>query len=263
MLTPAVLEPLQRLRRSSTDKRSYGHLFILGGSRSYPGAVLMSVLAALRSGVGLVTAFVPESLAPAFAARAPEAMWVGWPETPDGSLALEGTHLLREKVSRATALLIGPGLGRERETLALAKDIVGHSPVPVVIDADTLQPDIVAAGSVPRILTPHAGEYARIAGVLTPAMVVIQKGPITRVCIGAKTFHNFYGGPVLARGGSGDLLAGLTAGLLAQTPDDAVGAACRGTVWHGQAADALAQTHGQVAVNATQLLDFLPQVLRL
>jgi len=263
VLTPAVLEPLRRLRRSGTDKRSYGHLMIVGGSLSYPGAVLMSVLAALRSGVGLVTAFVPESLAAAFAARAPEAMWVGWPETPQGSLALEGTHLLREKVSRATALLIGPGLGRERETLALAKDIVGHSPVPVVIDADALQPDIVAAGTVARILPPHAGEYARIAGVLTPAMVVIQKGPVTQVCAGAKTFHSFYGGPVLSRGGSGDLLAGLTAGLLAQTPDDETGAACRGTVWHGMAADALAQTHGQVAVNVTQLLDFLPSVLRI
>jgi NAD(P)H-hydrate epimerase len=223
----------------------------------------MSVLAALRSGVGLITAFVPESLAPAFAARAPEAMWVGWPETPEGGLALEGTHLLREKVSRATALLIGPGLGRERETLALAKDLVSHSPVPVVIDADALQADIVAAGTAARILTPHAGEYARIAGVLTPSMVVIKKGPITQVCAGAKTYASFYGGPVLARGGSGDLLAGLTAGLLAQTPDDETGAACRGTVWHELAADALAQTHGQVAVNVTQLLDLLPSILRI
>jgi NAD(P)H-hydrate epimerase len=263
VLTPAELEPLRRLRASNTDKRSYGHLLIVGGSRAYPGAVLMSVLAALRSGVGLVTAFVPESLAPAFAARAPEAMWVGWTETPEGGLALEGAHLLREKLPRSTALLIGPGIGRERETLALAKDLVSHSPVPVVIDADALQADIVAAGTVARILTPHAGEYARIAGVLTPSMVVIKKGPITQVCAGAKAYHSFCGGPVLARGGSGDLLAGLTAGLLAQTPDDETGAACRGTVWHGLAADALAQTHGQVAVNVTQLLDFLPSVLRI
>ena len=262
VLTPAVLEPLRQLRESGTDKRSYGHLLIVGGSRSYPGAVLMSVLAALRSGVGLVTALVPESLAPAFAARAPEAMWVGWPETPEGGLALEGSHLLREKIARASALLIGPGLGREPETLTLAKDIVAQAPVPVVIDADALQSDIVAAGTVARILTPHAGEYARITPVLTPAMVVIQKGPITRVCAGGKTFHSFYGGPVLARGGSGDLLAGLTAGLLAQTPTDSLGAACRSTLWHGQAADALARTHGQVAVNVTQLLDFLPTVLR-
>ena len=263
VLTPDVLAPLRGLRPANCDKRSNGHLLIVGGSRAYPGAVLMSVLAALRSGVGLVTAFVPETLAPAFAARAPEAMWVGWPETPEGGLALEGAHLLREKITRASALLIGPGLGRERETLALAQDIVAQSPIPIVIDADALQTDIVAAGAVPRILTPHAGEYARIASVLTPAMVIVQKGPITRISIPGTTYHSFFGGPVLARGGSGDLLAGLTAGLLAQTPNDAQVAACRGTVWHGLAADALAQTHGQVAVNVTQLLNFLAPVLRM
>ena len=69
----------------------------------------MSVLAALQSGVGLVTAFVPASLAPAFAARAPETMWVGWPETPEGGLAMEGMHLWRERAARASALLVGPG----------------------------------------------------------------------------------------------------------------------------------------------------------
>jgi len=222
----------------------------------------MSVLAALRSGVGLITAFVPESLVPAFAARAPEAMWVGWPETPEGGLALEGSHLLHQKFSRATALLIGPGLGRERESLALAKDIIAQSPVPLVIDADALQTDTVSAGTAARILTPHAGEYARITTALTPTMVVIQKGSITRVRTGTTTYHSFYGGPVLARGGSGDLLAGLTGGLLAQTPADQIGAATRGTVWHGMAADALAQANGQVAINVTQWLDFLPQVLR-
>jgi ADP-dependent NAD(P)H-hydrate dehydratase / NAD(P)H-hydrate epimerase len=262
VLTPTVLTPLRTLRSSQTDKRSFGHLLIVGGSRAYPGAVLMSVLAALRSGIGLVTAFVPESLAAGFAARAPEAMWVGWPETPDGSLALEGAYLLREKISRASALLIGPGLGREPETLALAKDLVAQSPVPLVIDADALQPDIVRAGSAARILTPHAGEYTRIASAITPTMVTIQKAAITRIHASTTTYHSFYGGPVLARGGSGDLLAGLTAGLLAQTPDDTAGAAIRGTVWHGLTADALAQNQGQVAVTITQWLDYLPAVLR-
>src|SRR5581483_11497421 len=113
VLIPEILSPLAGLRPPQSDKRSYGHLFILGGSRGYPGAVLMAVLGALRSGVGLVTAFVPESLAAAFAARAPEAMWVGWPETPTGGLALDGLHLLRERLKRATAFAVGPGLGRE------------------------------------------------------------------------------------------------------------------------------------------------------
>ena len=250
------------LRAARSDKRTYGHVFIVGGSRQYPGAVLMSVLAALRSGAGLVTAFVPESLAAAFAARAPEAMWVGWPETPDGGLALEGGHLLREKRDRADVLLIGPGLGREAETLALARDVVGESRIPVVIDGDALQPEIVAAGDASRILTPHAGEYARIEKRIPANAVTIRKGPLTYVEAGGARHYCFAGGPVLARGGSGDLLAGLTAGLLAQGPDDPLAAACRGALWHGLAADKLARAQGQVAVNTTQLLDYLAAVLR-
>lgn len=262
VLTAEALAPLRALRSSRSDKRTYGHLFIVGGSRGYPGAVLMSVLAALQSGAGLVTAFVPESLTAAFAARAPEAMWVGWPETPEGGLALEGSHLLREKISRATALLVGPGLGREPETLALVKDIVAQSAVPLVIDADALQADIVAAGKAPRILTPHAGEFARIEQRLPVTAVVVRKGPVTGVHHAGVVHHSFFGGPVLARGGSGDVLAGLTAGLLAQTPADPLGAATRGVVWHGLAADALARADGQVATRTTRLIDFLAGALR-
>ena len=262
VLTLALLAPLAGFRDSVSDKRSYGHVFVLGGSRNYPGAILMAVLSALRSGVGLVTAFVPESLVSSYAARAPEAMWVGWPETPEGSLALEGLHLLREKIARATALVLGPGLGREAETLALAAEVVKISTVPVVIDADALQPEVVGVGTVMRVLTPHAGEWARIAGVPMPNATVVYKGPVTRVTAGTTVYHSFFGGPVLARGGSGDLLAGLTGGLLAQMPKDPTLAACRGVVWHGRAADLLARAHGSVAVSTTQLLDFLPAALR-
>ncbi|MDR2674769.1 MAG: NAD(P)H-hydrate dehydratase [Opitutaceae bacterium] len=294
ILTPAVLSPLRALRPPLTDKRDYGHLFIVGGSRGCPGAVLMAALAALRSGAGLVTVFVPETLAAACAARAPEAMWVAWPETPGGGLAPEGAHLFRERAARATALLAGPGLGREAETLALAADLAKISAVPLVLDADALRPSIVGAGAAPRILTPHAGEFARIAGTgddakgANPksqnpksqknlkfqnpkfqktagagAVVVVLKGPVTRIDDGGATvLHSLFGGPVLARGGSGDLLAGLIGGLLAQTPAQPLLAACRGAVWHGLAADRLARAQGQRAVNITRLLDHLAGVLR-
>ena len=262
VLTPGLLAPLAALRGAHSDKRTFGHVFVLGGSRSYPGAVLMTVLAALRSGAGLVTAFVPESLVAAFAARAPEAMWVGWPETPEGGLALEGQHLLAARIGRATALIVGPGLGREKETLALARDVVGTAIVPVVIDADALQADIVQAGNAARVLTPHAGEWARIAEVRHANTVLVRKGPVTRVSAGAEVYHSFFGGPVLARGGSGDILAGLIGGLLAQAPADPLLAAARGVAWHGRAADALARAHGQTAVQTTQVLDFLGAALR-
>lgn len=261
VLIPEVLAPLAALRPARCDKRTYGHVLVLGGSRSFPGAILMTVLAALRSGAGLVTAFVPESLVPAYAARAPEAMWVGWPETPRGGLALEGEHLLRARLERAAALVMGPGMAREPETLALVRSIAASSPVPFVLDADALQADIVTAGDAPRIVTPHAGEFARIEEALRgdKRAIVVLKGPVTRVQRGGDSvrYHSFFGGPVLARGGSGDLLAGLVGGLLAQTPQEPLLAAARGVVWHGCAADALARTHGQTAVQVTQLLDFL------
>ncbi|MDP3071420.1 MAG: NAD(P)H-hydrate dehydratase [Opitutaceae bacterium] len=274
VLLPSVLAPLAALRPPHSDKRTFGHVFLVGGSRAYPGAILMSTLAALRSGAGLVTACVPESLVPGFAAHTPEAMWIGWPETPSGSLALEGEHLLRARLDRATALVLGPGLGREPETLALARSIVATSSVPLVIDADALQPDIVDAGTASRVLTPHAGEWKRIGNANLSDTTVVLKGPVTRIESRAglrpapegrsktcPTYHSFFGGPVLARGGSGDLLAGLMGGLLAQAPAEPLLAAARGVVWHGLAADHLARAHGQTSVSVTQLLDFLSPAL--
>jgi hydroxyethylthiazole kinase-like uncharacterized protein yjeF len=175
---------------------------------------------------------------------------------------------LRERISRATAILIGPGLGREAETLALAADIVKTAPVPVVIDADALQPEIVRAGKTARILTPHEGEFARIAGGTTlkefasAGVTTVLKGPVTRVSGGREVYHSFFGGPVLARGGSGDLLAGLIGGILAGKAQDPLTSAMQGVVWHGLAADELARARGQVAVRTTELLEFLPVVLR-
>lgn len=275
VLTPEVLEPLRALRPARSDKRGFGHLFVAGGSREFPGAVLMSVQGALRSGAGLVTAFVPESLAPAYAAAWPEAIWVGCPETEDGGLAIDGVHLVRTRWGRADALLIGPGLGREPETLALVAELVRHSPVPLVLDADALQPEIVSLGQAPRVLTPHAGEFARLAkdgevrGYRPVAgAVTVLKGPVTRLSDGSGTlYHSFAGGPVLARGGSGDILAGMIGTLLAAETASAgsgavaLRAAARAVVWHGCAADLLAQERGEVAVRTTELLDFLGRAL--
>jgi NAD(P)H-hydrate epimerase len=226
-------------------------------------------LAALRSGVGLVTSYVPQSLVAAFAAQAPEAMWVGMPVTEEGGLAMSGLERVLKGVERASAIAIGPGLGKEAETHSLVMDLVTASAVPLVIDADGLQPDIVRSGTAPRILTPHAGELERIAGgldlgalALAIPAVIIAKGPLTRVSSGGAAYLCLHGGPVLSRGGSGDLLAGLAGGLLAQTPSEPLLAACRAALWHGMAADHLARAHGQAAVHTTQVLDFLAPALR-
>jgi NAD(P)H-hydrate epimerase len=173
-------------------------------------------------------------------------------------------------------------LGRDPETLALVSTLLKTVNGPVLLDADALQTSVITSSRAPLVLTPHAGEFARISGNATPVefasttgAVVVRKGPVTEIVAAESTstksdvpswnpvtYVSLFGGPVLARGGSGDLLAGLIGGLLAQTPDDRLLAAARGTVWHGLAADLLARSHGQVAVNTTQLVDFLSPALR-
>jgi NAD(P)H-hydrate epimerase len=141
--------------------------------------------------------------------------------------------------------------------------------MPLVLDAGALQPDIVRDTRAPRILTPHIGEFTRIARgadfkafLSETGATVVLKGPVTRIASAASPiYHSFFGGPVLARGGSGDILSGLIGGLLAQSPRDPVLAACRGAVWHGLAADSLARAQGQTAVRVTELIDHLPKVL--
>jgi hydroxyethylthiazole kinase-like uncharacterized protein yjeF len=269
VILASMLDSLAGLRPAGSDKRSQGHVILVGGSEGLPGAILMMALSALKSGVGLVTVFVPGRLAAAYAARAPEAMWTGLPETASGGLAPGALPKILKAMGRASALAIGPGLGKDPGSLALALEVVKASKVPLVIDADALQPDIVRAGKAHRILTPHAGEFARISegGDLRtlctglPAVIVL-KGPVTRISDGGAVYHSFFGGPVLSRGGSGDILAGLAGGLLAQTPKDPLAAACRAALWHGMAADQLARSQGQTAVRTLQLLDFLAPALR-
>ncbi len=274
ILTGESLGALRRGREANADKRTFGHLFVISGSRTMPGAVMMSVESALRSGVGLVTAFVPESLAAVGAARLPEAMWEPMPETPAGGLALEGRGAVVARAARCTGVLIGPGLGRDRESLALAAELLRAIDVPAVLDADALQPDLVGLrapqASAPRVVTPHAGELARISGTDTPdprevarrfGCIVVAKGAPTRITGGDPVYVSPFGGPVLARGGSGDVLAGLIAGQLAQGVD-ALEAAARGVVWHGMAADRLARTTSQHAARATDLCTHLGPVLQ-
>lgn len=277
VLTGRTLDPLRGARDASADKRAFGHLFVVSGSRPMPGAVLMAVESALLSGVGLVTAFVPESLTSVFAAQFPEAMWVPMPETPAGGLALEGRGLVSARAARCTALLAGPGLGRERESLALIGALLRELDVPAILDADALQPEVVAeraAGrGAPLVLTPHAGEFERVSGGVATddaglratggqlGAVVVLKGAPTRVSDGGRVYFSPFGGPVLARGGSGDVLAGIVGAQLAQGAD-ALTAAARAVVWHGSAADRMARAGGQTSARVTTIANHLSGVLQ-
>lgn len=274
LLETAVLVPLQKLRDPLADKRKYGHLYILSGSRNYPGALMMSVKAAIKSGVGLITVFAPESLVASFAAEAPEAMWVPFPETVSGGLALSGKKLFFERVTKGTALLTGPGIGEDPETLQLISEIIETCNLPTVLDANALMPKIIGnvkkrsinSGAV--IATPHPGEFKRISEgkslidwSLESQIITLLKGPISKIAYQGTIYNSTFGGPVLARGGSGDILSGLTGGLLAQTPLDPFGALSKAVIWHGMSADALARDKGQIAVRTTDLCDYLSRII--
>lgn len=282
VLSPHVLQPMNKLRPAHVDKRKFGHLFIVGGSAYMPGALLMSVQAAVRSGVGLVTAFAPESVAAALSAQVPEAMWVPWPETSNGTLSPRALPLLMGRIGQASAVLIGPGLGHDRDTELLTQEIVNEVVLPVLVDADALRARVVEVAQKRRssygevVITPHMGEFMRVAKIAEPdysaetllafskiyRVVTVLKGPNTRICDGESILYNTTGGPVLSRGGSGDLLSGLVGGMVAQNYSDVATAVASGVMLHGLAAQRLARAKGQIMVHTSQLLDYLPEVLR-
>lgn len=282
VITDAVLDSLRGFRSAGSNKRSFGHLFVLGGSAYMPGALMMAVKAALRSGAGLVTAFAPVSVAEGLAAQVPEAMWVPWPETSNGTLSPRALSLFFDRADRANAVLIGPGLGADRFTRLIAQEILQRYHGPILLDADALYPEVVElaarrkANAGPVVLTPHHGEFARLAKDLSKGdyqdslsdyaskynVSVVLKGPRTLVAAKNKLLCNLHGGPVLSRGGSGDILAGILSGLLARRHDPLVETLASGVYWHARAAELLARDKGQICVQTSDLLDYMGPALR-
>lgn len=268
-------------RPADTHKYKQGNLLLIAGSRTYPGAAILTALAARASGVGMLTMAVPQSLVPILVAQVPDALVVGLPETETGAIA----HLPEDlELSRYSAIACGPGL--TPQATAVVETLLG-SDRPLVLDADGL--NILAARegwevrsrSAPTILTPHLGEFRRlfpnIEGVDRIALaqtaaqrsgaMVLLKG--ARVAIAhpesGKVWVNPDSTPALARGGSGDVLTGLLSGLLAQVtlrgmpPESAVKAA---TWWHSQAARWAAQQRTELGVDAVTLAHSLIPALQ-
>lgn len=287
-VVPTVLDSLKRLREAKTDKRSYGHLLIVAGSRTYPGALIMAARSALSSGVGLVTVCTCDSLVPALSIAAPEIMWRGCPQTETGFLsdkALEEILFMSKEVS---ALLIGPGIGRDVRTQTLIQNVIKAVDLPMVIDADALFADNIQvlrekkeSSRHPVIITPHLGELKRLLGFKNkdtvvekdfreylkkfPELTLVLKGSLTQVWHHDRGYVCPFGGPVLARGGSGDVLSGLITGLLTQQRAsgelDALKCALQAVAWGGMAAERLACAKGERSVHTIEILDFLSAVL--
>ncbi|ABO66718.1 MULTISPECIES: bifunctional ADP-dependent NAD(P)H-hydrate dehydratase/NAD(P)H-hydrate epimerase [Geobacillus] len=272
-----VVQTMPKRKRSS-HKGTHGKLLIVGGSKEMSGAVTMTAKAALRSGAGLVTMAVPETVYEAVASCVPEAMYRLWPAEGGAFAGVADWAGLD-----IDAMAIGPGMGRTEGVRRLVSELV-RQPVPLVIDADALffwddYAERVRERSAPTVITPHPGEMARIVhrsirevehdrfGVskrlaMEYGVYVVLKGPYTIVTTpdGAQ-YVNATGNPALAKGGSGDVLTGIVAAFLLQ--HEAVQPAVNNAVFvHGQAADWLVQNgHSLWDVLASDVIDALPAVL--
>jgi hydroxyethylthiazole kinase-like uncharacterized protein yjeF len=262
-----------QLRPVESDKRSFGHLLLVAGSQSMPGAMLMAARSALQSGVGLLSILTPRCVVEFAAAALPEAMWIPWFETAEGTLALEGASDLKRFSGSYDAVLLGPGLGKDPETQALLDVVIETMDAPFILDADALVPERL--GTLKKhmrnyVLTPHWGEFKRISGISEDEpekilafanrvnAVLVLKDSFTRIFSEGKVIHIPSGNPVLARGGSGDLLAGLVAGYIARKKQCELHAVVAEAVYmHGSAADELASLRGEHYVTTTQILPFI------
>ncbi|MGA3130068.1 MAG: NAD(P)H-hydrate dehydratase [Terracidiphilus sp.] len=289
----SALALTQTPRAAAANKGSFGHVLVVGGSFGWvggkAGAPAMASLAALRAGAGLVTAAVPAPALPVVASFAPELMT--WPLAATEAGQISAKNLDATQIAALTAgktvLAIGPGLGQSTETAKFTAGLLAATKIPAVIDADALnilatKPVLLAKLAKGRtlVLTPHPGEMARLIGStaaevqanrLETARSFAERLGITLVLKGARTLiaHpdgrvvvNTSGNPGMAKGGSGDVLTGLIAGLLAQYPEDAARAVEAAVYLHGMAADLAVREADEHTVLATDSLVCLAHAFR-
>ena len=303
-------------RPADSHKGSFGHVLVVAGSRGKSGAAALAAAGAARIGAGLVTIACPESAHAAIAAHSAEAMSAALPETPAGALSLEAEREILALAAAARAqrgsstrggdavqrggargryggaaregrgrlaVVLGPGLSREPQSLELARRLALRLRAPLVLDADAA---VAFAGALPNlaarrapcVLTPHPGEAAALLGATAAQInsdrvgaarslagqsgaVALLKGAATVAAApGRRSVVNPTGGPLLAAGGSGDVLAGMVGGLLAQGAE-ALEAAALAAYVHGAAADRLAACRGSAGTLAGELAAALPATL--
>jgi ADP-dependent NAD(P)H-hydrate dehydratase / NAD(P)H-hydrate epimerase len=278
----AVLElPPRRGPRST--KFSSGQVTIAGGSRGLTGAVRMASHAAIRAGAGYATVAVPADLEAIFEQGQPEVMSVGCPGG-DGCLAPASAKPLLRAFERAAAAVLGPGMGRDPGSVELAREVIASIEAPLVLDADGLNAFAgelgrVAARAAPTVLTPHAGELGRLLdrppeevsrhrlasareAARAASAVVVLKGDDTIVTDGERIAVNALSAPALATAGTGDVLCGIAAALLARGLEP-FAAACAAVHAHARAGRAAAVRVGAAeSVIATDVIDSISAGMR-
>jgi ADP-dependent NAD(P)H-hydrate dehydratase / NAD(P)H-hydrate epimerase len=278
-------------RSADANKGNFGHALIVAGSLGKTGAAVMAGWAALRAGAGLVTVATPEVCVPVVAAHVPEMMTEPLGASESGTISLRSleynyfSNLLRGK----SILAIGPGLTTHAETQQFVRSVVKDSAVPMVVDADALNAhagrgdELAQHAAAKMVITPHPGEMARllessIAEVqrdrLSVAQTAAAKWKTTVVLKGYQTviaapdgraWINSTGNPGMAKAGSGDVLTGVLAGILAQHATASGNAAdwdlaiCLAVYLHGLAGDIAADKYGETSLMATDLIHAIPR----
>ncbi|MGI9184853.1 MAG: NAD(P)H-hydrate dehydratase, partial [Solirubrobacteraceae bacterium] len=282
LIEAAVLAEIPRRGREST-KFAAGSVLVCGGSLGLTGAPCLACEAAMRAGAGYVTACVPGSLNLVFELRLLEVMTVPLPDR-DGALLPDGADRVRERAGRSGALVLGPGLGRAAPSVELARELARTVKLPLLLDADGLNAhagrlESLVQRSAATVLTPHAGELARLLGsesaeiersrlvsvrraAHTAQAVVVLKGDDTLVaepggCVGVSRG----GACALATAGTGDVLSGITGAFLAKGVEPFT-AACAAVFLHARAGQLAGETIGAEGVIARDVIELLPRAYK-
>lgn len=277
---------MQLLRRNpKAHKGDFGHLFILAGCARFSGAAVLCAEAAMRSGAGLVTLGIPQSLNCAIIKIKPkEVMTLPLPQTQDGTLSLAGLRKIKDFLKKVDVAVLGPGLGKNKSTYSLVLKLLPGITQATVIDADGLNAlaghsKILRERQRAAILTPHPGEMARLLGVSVENVetkrkeiarrfakdyncIVVLKGHETVVTDNlGKVYVNNTGNPGMATAGSGDVLTGIIAAFLGQGLS-AFSAAKYAVYLHGFAGDLAAKEKTQMGMIASDIITKIPEAIK-
>lgn len=284
LITGELVASWFKPRPRDSHKGTYGRVLVVAGSRGMVGAARMCTQAVLRAGAGLVTLAVPASQQPVAAASLDEAMTLGLPETEAGTLAEAALEPVLAACAKADILVLGPGLSNQPETVQFVRQLLPQLTLPTVLDADGLNAlvgntEILEDCQAPLLITPHPGEMGRLLELSIAEVQenridlvrgVARKWNLVAILKGSGTvigtpmgglYLNTTGNPGMATGGSGDVLTGVLAGLLAQG-FSMEQAAAAGTYLHGLAGDMAAEELGEISLLAGDLIKFLPSALQ-
>lgn len=274
-LTESEIKSYFPARKADTHKGDYGKILMLCGSRGFTGAAALAAMGALRVGAGLVYCGVPESIYAIEAVKLTEPVVFPLPDR-EGKLDADAAEQIAGYLPKMDVVCMGCGLGISTGTEQVTEFVLKSFRGPVLLDADGINlmaahKDILRDRTAPTILTPHAGEFLRFSGreanpetveelARELSCIILSKGHRTIITDGQVCYHNPTGNPGMASGGSGDVLAGVIAGLLGQGLPP-LEAAAVGAWLHGKAGDVCAASIGEYGMVPGDLLEVLPRLL--